>query len=654
MKTNFWCPDPGAAARSVAARWPQAAQGSCGIAGDVCENRFLFRDEWEMERTSIPVQFGPREQDIDWGCIPAGDPEWLYAMNRHTSFINLAKAWLLTGRIEYAEKFARLARDWLDRVPLTESSAKDTWRSLEAGIRCGNWLRALELLEGSGIPDAALRRDMEASLLVHGDYLVKASNDFHRLSNWGALQEQGLFLLGAYFGRTDWQRLALGRLEENLHHAVFRDGSQWEQSPLYHCEVLRAVLDVIHVARRCGIPVPEGVTGAALRMSHALAAWVKPDGHIPCQSDSDDLDARGVLAAAALLFGDGRLRAAAGSALFAENLWDFGPEADAPYAAITPDPGALGSAILPDSGNVMLRGPRGGYAHIHCGCLGSGHGHADLLHLDAGIAGEDVLIDSGRCTYVDSPLRRQIKLPAAHNTTRVDGEDFSSCIDSWGYDRLAVPIKGEHCFTPDADFASGMHMGYLDRGVLVGRKLVFLREEGVLVVFDQLYGRGRHDFEQSFHFGPGRVAPTEEGALWRGQSAAARLLCLGEGLSRAWSRRPYAREYNAIEEGDVLTLRREQEGFNWFVTVLSMDAQAEPQPVGAALLPVCRLRRGDRMTDAQAQAVAIEKGGARTVVLACHAELISEVDLLSAGGYSGYGKLLVFSDKHPRGLCLAW
>ena len=26
----------------------------------------------------------PAEEDIDWACIPAGDPEWLYAMNRHT------------------------------------------------------------------------------------------------------------------------------------------------------------------------------------------------------------------------------------------------------------------------------------------------------------------------------------------------------------------------------------------------------------------------------------------------------------------------------------------------------------------------------------------------------------------------------------------
>lgn len=33
---------------------------------------------------------------------------------------------------------------------------------------------------------------------------------------------------------------------------------------------------------------------------------------------------------------------------------------------------------------------------------------------------------------------------------------------------------------------------------------------------------------------------------------------------------------------------------------------------------------------------------------------INEVDLLSAGGYSGYGKVLLFDPAHPHGLCLAW
>ena len=107
MNKNFWCADPAAAAAALQAQYPRAAERACAIADDVCANRFLFRDHWEMERTNVPVQFGPEEKDIDWALIPAGDPEWIYAMNRHTSFVNLAKAWLLTGDERYAQKYAR-------------------------------------------------------------------------------------------------------------------------------------------------------------------------------------------------------------------------------------------------------------------------------------------------------------------------------------------------------------------------------------------------------------------------------------------------------------------------------------------------------------------------------------------------------------------
>lgn len=89
------------------------------------------------------------------------------------------------------------------------------------------------------------------------------------------------------------------------------------------------------------------------------------------------------------------------------------------------------------------------------------------------------------------------------------------------------------------------------------------------------------------------------------------------------------------------------------MTVLSLDEGPQARPVTAQLLPVHRLRRGDRLCDAQAQALRILKDEQETVVLACHAEIISEVDLLTAGGYAGYGKMLVFSAQYPQGLCLA-
>lgn len=354
MLERFWCPDVADAAAAVRSRCPEDAQRCISIADDVLENRFLFRDHWEMERTYEPVQFGPAESDIDWACVPAGDPEWLYAMNRHTSFVNLGKAWQYTRDIRYAEKWARLIEDWIDRIPLTEESEANTWRSLEAGLRCEYWLRSVKLVQDSGVLTSQLRKKIDGCLHTHGEYLVRKSGEFQKISNWGVLQDHGLLLLGVYLERPEWTALALKRLDENLHRSVMADGSQWEQSPMYHCEVLHNAADALLVARQNKVEVPVRFEENVHKMFRALAAWTKPNGNLPCQSDSDDADARDILAMGALLFEDPVLRTASGADPLEENYWDFGPACGVRLASLEIIADECPSDALPDSGNYML------------------------------------------------------------------------------------------------------------------------------------------------------------------------------------------------------------------------------------------------------------------------------------------------------------
>lgn len=644
----FWAQDINETAEYCKANFADSVEETIKQADNICDNIFIFSDHWEMERTHKKVKFNGA---VDWNHIPEDDPEWLYAMNRHTSFVNLGKAYTFTKDDKYAACFVRLIDDWISNVPLTKESSATTWRSLEAGLRCEFWLRALQLFKDSSIITKTLRNRIDNSLKEHGEYLVKTHNDFHRLSNWGVLQDHGLFLLGLYFDNEKWCSLALDRLEENLHLQVMHDGTHWEQSPMYHCEVLHCAIDVLTIADQNGLKISASYKEKVHDMCTALAKWLKPDGRLVCQSDSDDLDARDIIAQGALIFRDEYLKYIAGEELFIENLWDFGIDAVALYKTIEELPPKIASTALTDSGNYMLRGSsdaNAGFLHFHCGCLGSGHGHGDLLHIDISANGEDVLIDSGRYTYVNTELRRKLKEPAAHNTTRVDDTDFSVCKDSWGYSKLALPVKGEYRFTETADYVSGGHLGYIDKGIFTQRKIVFIKPD-IFIVFDQFFAEGQHAYTQNFHFAEGILTEDENAVYWKGKNTSASLHFLDDVKPVIYDA-PYSKVYNLLEHGKAVLTEKTGSGFTSFITVISIGSK----PAVVEKAAVSSLRFGHTFTDEKAQAVVITKDGKETTVIVCHSEVISEVDLLCANGKNGYGKVLVFTQDNPEGLCLAW
>ena len=306
---KFWCNDHLEEVAGDCGRYFPGGKEACLEQADrILKNSFVFQEHWEMERTHEAVVFGDK---IEWDAVPFGDPEWLYALNRHTCFLILGKAWRYrcgekdeAGRskaLEYGKKFVALLEDWLENAPLAPESRNGTWRSLEAGIRVEFWLKSMALFDNCPLFTEEIRERMEVCLREHAEYLLEVNLPFHRLSNWGILQNHGLLLLGLYFGENGWIQEAGRRLDEESHLQVFRDGTQWEQSPMYHGEVLYCLLDSLLHLKRFDRPAPRRLWEKVRKMVYALAAWCKPDGHMPCHGDSDDIDARDLIAEGAVL-----------------------------------------------------------------------------------------------------------------------------------------------------------------------------------------------------------------------------------------------------------------------------------------------------------------------------------------------------------------
>ncbi|MFV0412546.1 MAG: heparinase II/III family protein [Oscillospiraceae bacterium] len=656
LQHNFWCDDYSAAAGLLRRQWPRQAAEIIALADEICQKRFTFRGHWEMERTHEPVEFAG---EINWEQVPAGDAEWVYAFNRHSAFVTLGQAWRLTGRAAYAGAFCGLLQSWLQNVPLTPQSRTTTWRSIEAGLRCESWLRAAGLFNLQALLSEELFSAVLAGLRVHAEYLLEAEGTFQQLSNWGVLQNHGLFLLGLALNTPAWCETAVSRLTKELHLQVMADGTHWEQSPLYHCEVLHCCLNTMLAARRAGYALPNAFVEKAHAMAGALAVLLRPDGKLVCQGDSDEVDARDLVALAALLFADKALKGAARGALYPENLWDFTAAEREEYEALGQNETALQSAALPCSGNYQLRtgpGEEAGFLHFYCGSLGSGHGHAALLHADLVAHGETVLADSGRYTYVNTPLRRRLKSPAAHNTATVDGLDFSVPGGSWGFSRLATPLKGEHRFTPPADYAAGSHLGYMQQGVLSRRQALRLGQN-LWVLCDSFFTRqeASHTYRHYYHFGAGgHLAGVGGGRfLFTGEKVQAQLgFCFAAPLFEI-SSQPVSREYNRLEEGPCLAVQQQQTGFASLAAVFALSKGAGP-PLRLREAPVHLAAAGSLLPREKAQALEIFYGEEQWTLLFCHQEVIAEVDLLAVGSHTGYGRVLVFGAGCENGLCLAW
>lgn len=190
---QWWWKDSAEMARLLRQRFPEDTKEIMEKAERIAAQTFCFTEKWEMEQSENLVAF---QGNVEWEKSPSGDPEWVFAMNRHTGFFNLGQAYLLTGDKRWYERFAALLQDWVARVPLTKDSINTTWRTIEAGIRCENWLKAYCCFRDCPEFSEGVFRVFRDSLRVHGEYLYSVDDDFRMLSNWGVLQNHGLFLLG--------------------------------------------------------------------------------------------------------------------------------------------------------------------------------------------------------------------------------------------------------------------------------------------------------------------------------------------------------------------------------------------------------------------------------------------------------------------------
>ena len=554
----------------IAGNCREEAEKILAQADRLMAHTFSFEDRWDMEPCREPFTL----KEMIWDRSPNGDPEWIFMLNRHEYMNKLLIAGWLTGDKAYVEKLKWFLFHWIQANPILPEGTVTT-RTIDTGIRCMSWQYLLLHLLGEGLMEEREAAGILESMKEQFASLRKRYIGKYTLSNWGVLQTasicNGYLWFHEYLpsdGTEDW---AWQELERQIGLQVLDDGAHWEQSMMYHMEVLLACMTLL-ASCRAWVRIEnktefwrdtDWLEKAVDRMSRYVLFASGPDHLQIAQCDSDVTDVRDVMVKAAVLTGDGRYRYAGYDTADLDSAWMFGSAGVTGYSAMAGRKPESLSLAAADAGHIFFRSSweeDSHFTYMKCGPLGSGHGHADLTHISLHYRGCPILVDSGRYSYVEEePLRPFLKSAQAHNVCVIDGESHGRPRGSWGYDSFGQSFKNYYREQGPVHYGEMAYHGCLMSGAhyLVIRKVMAV-DQGIWMIVNDIRCDGGHEVKEYYHL-DSAVQGTPMGTGTDGAGECWRLCSGGDDAMTVLGSRPFeavpcviSKQYNQKEKSTCL------------------------------------------------------------------------------------------------------
>lgn len=514
---------------------------------------YLFDNDWDMEKTVVPVHFAI--DDLPWGVSPNQDLEWNYMLNRQRFLVDVAIAYVLTDDTCYPTYLEQFLTRFIQDNPLNAETVKYSWRTIDVGLRLINWFKLFEIHQYYPLFSEKLWQRLTAEVEVQADYLLKHLTLEHGQSNWQILELAGLFGASVTFPEfsdaNKWQEVSWDYLDKSLALQVEADGMQREQSFMYHNEVLLCLLEIMQLAKRNQISIPDTIIDYTQRLTDAASIFVKPNGMQAVYGDSDVEDMTGILQYAEVLLdgSKGTLQP------------DFFTVLSLGYGDFKVNNKYLLSESVHhfEQAGVMIAKSPQEYHLFKCGPLGGGHGHDDWLHLELSYQNQDILVDSGRYSYEVAKDRLVYKAPRAHNTFIVDLQNFNQHNEAWDAVKVATPINQKMTSREGIHFFEGGHLGYFDLPdpVYVDRKVLHF-PEGFSLVSDLYLAKKAHEIQTFYHWHTQDLQSTETSFI--SETLKYQIHCLDKEADKKVKKVKWSPRYNDLEEIDCAVITRKIKG----------------------------------------------------------------------------------------------
>lgn len=554
----------------------------------------LLEGEFEFlnERRTLP-------RPIDWtlSSVAPVSHLWRFHLHYHEFLLDLLAADRQDGGTDASAPAWEFVDEWIRANPLERSvSLNDAWHPFCLSKRIAVWL----MLWCTSQPPVELQDRFSVSLERQLRFLERHLEwdlrGNHLLENLRTLVLAGAFLSGrAADARLDW---AATLFERQLAEQILPGGEHFERSPMYHAQMLCAVLDVRDALQPLRPELAQTCTSVAGRMGDLLNAIVHPDGEVPLLSDT-------------------ALGETPNVSIVLENI---APSRTAPARTVESSEARLtGDYWCWRSGTDFLlfdTGPVGADelpAHAHC----------DLLSFEASFSGQRVFVDSGVFDYSDGPMRRSCRSTAAHNALEIDGID--QC-DTWSRFRMGYrghPSRPECGWVDEFAWCRATHNAYRRLGVpQVGRWLA-CRPNGPWLCVDWAAGAGRHTLVDRLHLFPDVQIAVENADRVRLAIGERRLVVrslTGDAITvgSGW----YCPDFGVRQEARVLEVHRDVQLpalMGWIVENADADSQ-----VSLAALPTGGVQLHWRTRNREVTLAPVESVGAAPMNLGQSASTNSE------------------------------
>ncbi|MCA9073898.1 MAG: alginate lyase family protein [Planctomycetaceae bacterium] len=485
----------------------------------------IITGEFELlnERRRLPLP-------IDWR-VTSVEPVshlWRFQLHYQEYLLDLLFASCESNDPAPSTRMWEIIDDWITGNPINrQGSLADAWHPFCLSKRIGVWL----LLWQAENPPESLHDRFVCSLESQVRYLERHLEwdlrGNHLLENLRTLAMAGAFFDGPIAERRldKADRLIRGQLREQ----ILPSGEHFERAPMYHAQMLNAVLDVRDTVKCARPELAEVCHDIASSMAYFLERILHPDGEIPLLADSAlrETPTPSVLIAAST--GDGRTSPATDPDVRKGHdaywMWRSGID------FLIFDAGPVGADDLP--------------AHAHC----------DLLNLEASVEGKRLFVDGGVYDYGDGEMRKACRSTAGHNVLQVDGKE--QC-DMWSRFRVGYrghPSTMESGRTGSFSWCRATHDAYRRIGVPVVGRWIACRSGFPWICVDWAEGKGTHELTTRLHLAPGTDISQETAHSARLRVGNRNLLV--QSLTKAdlsiehgW----YCPDFGVRQENSVLTL----------------------------------------------------------------------------------------------------